>query len=55
MRIYPPVWSIGSSVEEDYLIDKYTIPKGSSILISQYIIHPDSRYYDDPSEFNPDR
>ena len=55
MRIYPPVWSIGRLVEEDYLIDKYTIPKGSSILMSQYIIHHHSRYYDNPSEFNPDR
>ena len=43
MRIYPPVWSIGRLVEEDYLIDKYTIPKGSSILMSQYIIHHHSR------------
>ena len=55
MRIYPPVWSIGRLVEEDYLIDKYTIPKGSSILMSQYVMHHDSRYYDNPSEFNPDR
>ena len=55
MHIYPPVWSIGRLVEEDYLIDKYTIPKGSSILMSQYIIHHHSRYYDNPSEFNPDR
>jgi len=55
MRIYPPVWSIGRLVEEDYLIDKYTIPKGSSILMSQYVMHHDSRYYDNPGEFNPDR
>ena len=55
MRIYPPVWSIGRLAEEDYLIDKYTIPKGSSILMSQYVMHHDSRYYDNPSEFNPDR
>ncbi len=44
MRIYPPVWSIGRLVEEDYLVDKYTIPKGSSILMSQYVMHHDSRY-----------
>jgi cytochrome P450 len=55
MRIYPPVWSIGRLAEEDYLIDKYTIPKGSSILMSQYVMHHDSRYYANPSEFNPDR
>jgi cytochrome P450 len=46
MRIYPPVWSIGRLAEEDYLIDN---------LMSQYVMHHDSRYYDKPSEFNPDR
>jgi cytochrome P450 len=42
-------------VEDDYVIDKYTIPKGSSIVMSQYVMHYDSRFYDNPSEFNPDR
>lgn len=55
MRIYPPVWSIGRLVEEDYLVDKYTIPKGSSIIMSQYVMHHDDKYYDKPDEFNPDR
>src|SRR6476659_4284290 len=55
LRMYPPVWSIGRLVEDDYIIDKYTIPKGSSIIMSQYVMHHDSRYYDNPSEFNPDR
>lgn len=55
MRIYPPVWSIGRLVEDDYLVDKYTIPKGSSIIMSQYVMHHNNKYYDKPDEFNPDR
>ncbi len=55
LRIYPPVWSLGRLVEEDYLIDKYKIPKGSSIIMSQYVMHHDSRFYVAPDEFNPDR
>ncbi len=55
LRMYPPVWSIGRVVEDDYLIGKYTIPKGSSIIMSQYVMHHDSRFYDNPNEFNPDR
>ena len=55
LRIYPTVWSIGRIVEEDYLIDKYTIPKGSSIIMSQYVIQHDNRFYKDPHEFNPER
>ena len=55
LRIYPPVWSIGRIVEEDYSIDKYTIPKGSSIIMSQYVIQHDNRFYKDPHIFNPER
>ena len=55
LRMYPPVWSIGRLVEDDYLVDKYTIPKGSSIVMSQYVMHHDNRFYDNPDEFNPDR
>ena len=55
LRIYPTVWSIGRIVEEDYLIDKYTIPKGSSIIMSQYVIQHDNRFYKYPHEFNPER
>jgi cytochrome P450 len=32
-----------------------TIPAGSSILMSQYVMHHDSRYYEEPERFNPDR
>ena len=55
MRFYPPVWSMGRYVEDDYQVGEYTIPAGSSILFSQYVMHHDSRYYEEPEQFNPDR
>lgn len=55
LRIYPPVWSIGRIVEDDYQIGKYIVPKGSSIIMSQYVMHHDNRFYKDPNTFNPDR
>jgi cytochrome P450 len=55
LRMYPPVWSIGRIVESDYLVGEYTIPKGSSIVMSQYVMHHDDRFYNNPTEFNPDR
>ena len=39
MRLYPPVWTIGRHVENDYSVGEYTIPAGSSILMSQYVMH----------------
>lgn len=55
MRLYPPVWTIGRYVENDYSVGEYTIPAGSSILMSQYVMHHDPRHYEEPEEFNPDR
>jgi cytochrome P450 len=55
MRVYPPVWTMGRNVENDYLVGEYTIPAGSLILMSQYVMHHDARYYENPEQFNPDR
>ncbi len=45
MRLYPPVWTMGRYVENDYSVGEYTIPAGSSILMSQYVMHHDPRYF----------
>ena len=55
MRLYPPVWTIGRYVESAYPVGGYNVPAGSSILMSQYVMHHDSRYYKEPEAFNPDR
>ncbi|HEX5187278.1 MAG TPA: cytochrome P450 [Nitrososphaeraceae archaeon] len=55
MRLYPPVWSIGRIVKEDYNLGEYTIPKDSAIFMSQYVMHRDPRFYKDPEHFNPER
>jgi cytochrome P450 len=55
MRIYPPVWTIGRHVEDDYSVGEYTIPAYSSILMSQYVMHHNPKYYEQPEQFNPDR
>lgn len=55
MRLYPPVWTIGRYVENDYPVGGYNIASGSSILMSQFVMHHDPRYYEEPDRFNPDR
>jgi cytochrome P450 len=55
MRLYPPVWTIGRHVENDYPVGEYIIPAGSSILMSQYVMHHNPMYYERPEQFNPDR
>ena len=55
MRLYPPAWTIGRQAINDYNIDKYVIPAGSIILMSQYVMHHNPRYFSDPELFYPDR
>lgn len=55
MRLYPPAWTIGRKAVNDYKVGKYTIPARSIILMSQYVMHHDSRYFSDPDLFYPDR
>jgi cytochrome P450 len=55
MRLYPPAWTIGRQAINDYEVDKYVIPAGSIVLMSQYIMHHNQNYYSDPDLFYPDR
>jgi cytochrome P450 len=55
MRLYPPAWTIGRQAINDYKVDKYVIPAGSIILMSQYVMHRNKNYYTDPDIFYPDR
>jgi cytochrome P450 len=55
MRIYPPVYLIGRQAIEDYPAGEYVLPAGSTILISQYAMHHDPRWYPDPYRFDLER
>ncbi len=55
MRLYPPAWTLGRQSLADYRIDKYVIPSGSIILMSQYVMHRNPHYFQHPEVFDPDR
>jgi cytochrome P450 len=55
LRMYPPVWGLGRRTLNDITLGDYFIPAGSIVMLSQYVMHHDPRYYDKPDEFNPDR
>ena len=55
LRLYPPAWALGRQVVKDYKVDNYSIPAGAIIIMSQYVMHRDKRYFSDPEGFNPDR
>lgn len=56
MRLYPPSWAIGRQAIKDYVLDnRYVIPSGSVIIMSQYLMHRDARYFSQPERFYPER
>jgi cytochrome P450 len=55
MRLYPPAWAIGRRALEDVEIGGYTISRGTVVLISQYLVHHDRRFFTDPDQYDPDR
>ena len=55
MRLYPPAWAIGRRALESFEVRGFTVPKKSVILMSQYIMHRDPRYFPDPERFDPMR
>lgn len=55
MRIYPPAWLMGRINTEDHVLDGYNIPKGTVILVSQFVMHRDARFYKSPLKFIPER
>lgn len=55
MRLYPPAWAIGRLALNDYEIGGYVVPKKSLVLMSQYVMHHDPRYFADPWRFDPER
>jgi len=55
MRIYPPVWLIARSVEEDDELCGCRVRAGSQVFYSPYLSHRDPRYWPDPERFDPER
>jgi cytochrome P450 len=55
MRLYPPAWTIGRRVMQDYELGDFLLPAGSIILLSPYVTQRDARFFTDPLEFTPQR
>ncbi|HEY0097642.1 MAG TPA: cytochrome P450 [Pyrinomonadaceae bacterium] len=55
MRLYPPAWVVGRLAVKEYAIDDYLAAEGTLVLISQYVLHRDPRFFPDPLRFDPER
>jgi cytochrome P450 len=55
MRFMPAVSGVGRKSIEDVQVGDYLIEKGTSIILNFYTTHRDSRYWDEPLSFMPER
>jgi cytochrome P450 len=55
MRLYPPAWAMGRYARADFHLGEYFLPAKTTVLMSQFILHRDPRYFPDPLRFDPER
>lgn len=55
MRLYPPVYTIGRQLLEDFELGGYTFKKGDTLLFVQWVTHRSAQCFPDPLRFDPDR
>ena len=55
MRLFPPAWALGRLALDDVDVGGYVVPKGSLVLMSQFVMHRDQRFFLEPQRFDPDR
>jgi cytochrome P450 len=55
MRLYPPAFVIGRRPAEDITIGNHLLPANTNVLMSQWVVHRDPRWFPDPLAFKPER
>jgi cytochrome P450 len=55
LRVLPTVWLLGREAIEPTEIGGFRAPKGTTLWMSQWVIHRDARWFDEPEAFRPER
>jgi cytochrome P450 len=55
LRLFPPSPTIGRDALADCDLGGYQVPQGAAVVASQWVVHRDPRFFDDPEKFNPHR
>jgi cytochrome P450 len=55
MRLYPPAYAIGRESLTDGELLGYHVPAGTTLLMCQWVVHRDGRFWDEPERFVPER
>lgn len=55
LRLYPPAWAVFRRADGDDQLGEYQVEDGSAVVLPQWSIHRDGRYFERPETFDPAR
>ena len=55
LRLYPPAPALGREAVRDTELGAYAVPKRTNVILSQWVIQRDPRWFEEPDEFRPER
>lgn len=55
LRLYPPIWIIERNLDAPVEAGAWPLPRGARVLISPWVMHRSSDYWEDPAAFRPER
>jgi cytochrome P450 len=55
LRLFPPSWAMGRQVVEDHPVGGYVVPPGDLVLLPQWVVHRDPRWWPEPERCDPGR
>ena len=55
IRLRPPAWAMGRQAMVSHELAGITLPAGSVVVVSPWVLHHDERWWPDAHAFSPDR
>ncbi|WP_420007879.1 cytochrome P450 [Xanthomonas sacchari] len=55
MRLYPPAWMTARIAQRDTTLEGFAVPRGTQLIVSQWVVQRDPRHFAAPERFLPTR